>query len=74
MSAGPDTGRRTGTARLAIADLTISLGHRQVVSITDLRLDHAEIVGLAGESGSGKSMTTLAILGLARQADDLGVI
>ena len=28
-------------------------------------LGQAEIVGLAGESGSGKSMTTLAILGLA---------
>ncbi len=28
-------------------------------------LGHAEILGLAGESGSGKSMTTLAILGLA---------
>lgn len=28
-------------------------------------VDRAQIVGLAGESGSGKSMTTLAILGLA---------
>ena len=66
MSAGPaEGGRATDTARLAICDLKISLGHREVVSITDLRLDHAEIVGLAGESGSGKSMTTLAILGLA---------
>ena len=66
MSAGPaEGGRPPDTARLAISDLKISLGHREVVSITDLRLDHAEIVGLAGESGSGKSMTTLAILGLA---------
>ena len=30
-----------------------------------LEVDRAQIVGLAGESGSGKSMTTLAILGLA---------
>ncbi len=33
--------------------------------IDELTLGQAEIVGLAGESGSGKSMTTLAILGLA---------
>ena len=55
----------TGLARLAISDLDVSLGSRQVVSIADLRLDRAEILGLAGESGSGKSMTTLAVLGLA---------
>ena len=66
MSTGPaEGGRPTDTTRLAICDLKVSLGHREVVSITDLRLGHAEIVGLAGESGSGKSMTTLAILGLA---------
>jgi len=53
------------SGRLAIANLEVSFGERKVVSIADLRLDHAEIVGLAGESGSGKSMTTLAILGLA---------
>lgn len=51
--------------RLAIANLEVSFGERRVASIADLRLDHAEIIGLAGESGSGKSMTTLAILGLA---------
>jgi ABC-type glutathione transport system ATPase component len=55
----------TGLARLAISDLDVSFGSRQVVSIADLRLDRAEILGLAGESGSGKSMTTLAVLGLA---------
>jgi ABC-type glutathione transport system ATPase component len=54
------------SGRLAITSLDISFGSRKVVSIDELRLDHAEIVGIAGESGSGKSMTTLAILGLAR--------
>jgi peptide/nickel transport system ATP-binding protein len=53
------------TGRLALSDLDISFGSRLVVSIDDLLLDHGEIVGLAGESGSGKSMTTLAVLGLA---------
>jgi peptide/nickel transport system ATP-binding protein len=51
--------------RLAIADLTVSFGERRVVQIAELALAEAEIVGLAGDSGSGKSMTTLAILGLA---------
>jgi len=55
----------TGLARLAISDLDVSFGSRPVVSIAHLRLDRAEILGLAGESGSGKSMTTLAVLGLA---------
>jgi peptide/nickel transport system ATP-binding protein len=51
--------------RLAIRDLDVRFGDRQVVGIGELSLDDAEIVGLAGESGSGKSMTTLAVLGLA---------
>ena len=62
---GPPERARATTGRLGIAGLTISFGSRQVVAIEDLWLDHAEILGLAGESGSGKSMTTLAILGLA---------
>jgi peptide/nickel transport system ATP-binding protein len=62
---GPPERARATTGRLGIAGLTISFGSRQVVAIEDLWLDNAEILGLAGESGSGKSMTTLAILGLA---------
>ncbi len=55
-----------GPARgLGIRNLEVRFGDRRVASIDDLQLGHAEIVGLAGESGSGKSMTTLAILGLA---------
>jgi peptide/nickel transport system ATP-binding protein len=51
--------------RLEIAGLEVRFGATPVVSIDELVLGDAEILGLAGESGSGKSMTTLAILGLA---------
>src|SRR5499433_2864531 len=51
--------------RLAITGLQVSFGDRRVVDQAELAIAEAEIVGLAGESGSGKSMTTLAVLGLA---------
>jgi len=51
--------------RLAITGLQVSFGTRLVVDVDELNVGAAEIVGLAGESGSGKSMTTLAVLGLA---------
>src|SRR5215831_4523480 len=51
--------------RLAITGLDVRFGARRVVDVDELHVGEAEIVGLAGESGSGKSMTTLAVLGLA---------
>ncbi|HEY7429200.1 MAG TPA: ABC transporter ATP-binding protein [Streptosporangiaceae bacterium] len=51
--------------RLEITGLDVRFGGRRVVAIDELALAEAEILGLAGESGSGKSMTTLAVLGLA---------
>jgi peptide/nickel transport system ATP-binding protein len=51
--------------RLSITGLEVSFGERRVVRIAKLGIAEAEIVGLAGDSGSGKSMTTLAVLGLA---------
>jgi ABC-type glutathione transport system ATPase component len=52
--------------RLAIDGLQIRIGGRQVVDLAHLRLGPGEIVGLAGESGSGKSMTAQAVLGLTK--------
>ncbi len=50
---------------LEIRNLTVSFDSRRVVDIDSLELGDAEIVALAGESGSGKSMTALAVVGLA---------
>ena len=54
--------------KLEIRDLRVSFGGQPVASVPELTVDRGEIVGLAGESGSGKSMTILAVLGLAETA------
>ena len=55
-------------AVLSIEDLTVELGpkqaRRQVVSGVSLDLTAGRIQGLAGESGSGKTVTAMAVLGL----------
>ena len=59
--------RRTiaGTTVLEIADLRIlGPGGREILRGIDLHLVAGRIQGLAGESGSGKTMTALASLGL----------
>jgi peptide/nickel transport system ATP-binding protein len=50
---------------IALRDVEIAFGSRVVARVPSLDLRDGEVVGLAGESGSGKSMTALAILGLA---------
>lgn len=55
----------SGGSKLSLRDLRIRFGPREVVWIEALDLWPGEILGLAGESGSGKSMTALSVLGLA---------
>jgi ABC-type glutathione transport system ATPase component len=51
--------------KLQLRDLQVRFGDRLAASVAALDVDAGEIVGLAGESGSGKSMTIQAVLGLA---------
>ena len=49
---------------LEVQDLTIDIGERRVVDGVSFEVPDGARVGLIGESGSGKSLTALAILGL----------
>jgi peptide/nickel transport system ATP-binding protein len=49
---------------LAIEDLTITTPGRDLVSHLSLRIAPGQRLGLIGESGSGKSLTALAAIGL----------
>src|SRR6516164_5741533 len=49
---------------LDIDGLVISIGNRNVVRTVDLRVKPGTCAGLVGQSGSGKSLTALASLGL----------
>ncbi|SNQ47801.1 ABC-type dipeptide/oligopeptide/nickel transport system, ATPase component [Frankia canadensis] len=50
---------------LEVTDLRVRIGRTPVVDGVGLRVAAGERVGLIGESGSGKSITALAIIGLA---------
>ncbi|MEU7898062.1 ABC transporter ATP-binding protein [Nonomuraea sp. NPDC049152] len=49
---------------LDITDLRVAIGGRDVLGGVHLSLRQGQVHGLAGESGSGKTMTGLAVLGL----------
>ncbi len=55
-------------ALLTVEDLIIEFdtpqGRRRVVDGVTLTVGHGEVLGVLGESGSGKTMTTRAVLGL----------
>jgi peptide/nickel transport system ATP-binding protein len=49
---------------LEVTDLTVRFGGTTVVDGVSFALDAGERLGLIGESGSGKSLTALAVIGL----------
>lgn len=52
-------------AALEVRELTVTLGTSPVVRGVDLTLRRGEVLGLVGESGTGKTLTALALMGLA---------
>ncbi|MEM7047698.1 MAG: dipeptide ABC transporter ATP-binding protein [Pseudomonadota bacterium] len=52
------------TALLHIENLSLKIGETPILSDVGLALHRGEIYGLAGESGSGKSLTALCVMGL----------
>jgi len=49
---------------LSVRGLRVEVGGRRVLENVDLRVSRGEVVGVVGETGSGKSMTCRAVTGL----------
>ncbi|MPZ67647.1 MAG: ATP-binding cassette domain-containing protein [Pseudonocardiaceae bacterium] len=52
------------SAVLAVRDLSVAAGQRRLVEEVGFTIHAGERVGLIGESGSGKSLTALSLMGL----------
>lgn len=53
---------------IQVRDLRIQYGDRVVAHVPELDLEPGTVTGIAGESGSGKSQTALALMGLSSYA------
>ncbi len=56
--------RRAQVSLLRIKDLKLDIGPFPILRDIDLEVDRGQTLGIIGESGSGKSMTALAVMGL----------
>ena len=53
---------------ISVRDLKVSYGGTTVAHVPEFDLAAGQVLGIAGESGSGKSQTALALMGLTRYA------
>jgi peptide/nickel transport system ATP-binding protein len=60
----PTSGATSSSAVLEVRDLAVRVRDVDLVREVDLSIGRGERVGLIGESGSGKSLTALAVMGL----------
>ena len=63
-SGAPGRGDPSDRSALVVEGLDVAAGRLGLVHDVTFRLDRGDRVGLIGESGSGKSLTALAIMGL----------
>ena len=56
---------------LEVRDLTVRFGESVVVDRVSFDLDVGARLGIIGESGSGKTLTALAVIGLAPEGADV---
>jgi ABC-type glutathione transport system ATPase component len=61
--AGPQPAQQS-PALLSVKSLNVSIGEVAVIRNLSLRVAAGEVLGLVGASGSGKSMTALAVMRL----------
>ena len=66
--AGTAPSSTPGKTILTVRDLTLEIGDTTILDGVDLSITEGQVLGVAGESGSGKSMTALAVLGLLPRA------
>ncbi|NOD76258.1 MULTISPECIES: ABC transporter ATP-binding protein [unclassified Ruegeria] len=56
---------------LRIKNLSLSIHGTSILKQVDLSIDHGQIVAVTGESGSGKSMTALAVMQLLPNGEEV---
>ena len=65
MSEGSERTMTTASRLLEVSELTVAFGDKVVVDHVSFQLDTGERLAIIGESGSGKTLTALAVIGLA---------